>query len=232
MCAVVGVLGGSGGVGASSFAAALAAAAGSALLIDVDVVGGGIDVLLDIEAVSGARWSGLRLAGGRLDPATLLGGLPRWGRCAVLAADLAALEPAAVGQVVDVTVAADVLDCVVLDLPRHECPERAAALERCDLVVVLVRADVAGVVAAHAAVAAVADVPRGLVLRRGQMAAAEAAAFIGAPLLGTLPALGRPLAELDCTRLPRRLRKVASGVLAGLQTRPLGVSGRELAARR
>ena len=231
MTAVVGVLGGSGGVGASTFAAVLAAAAGSALLIDLDVGAGGIDVLLDIESASGARWSGLRLAGGRLDLATLLAGLPRWGRCAVLAADVAVLEAAAVGQVIDATVAADALDCVVLDLPRHDCAERTAAVERCDLVVVVARADVGGLAAAHTVVAALGGVPCGLVVRRGQIAAAEAAAFIGAPLLGTLPALGRASAELDCAHLPRRLGKVASGLLAGLPARST-VSGRELAASR
>jgi len=68
---VLGVVGGSGGVGASTFAAVLAAVTGRAMLVDLDVVGGGIDVLLGIEDVAGARWSGLRVGGGRLDPALL-----------------------------------------------------------------------------------------------------------------------------------------------------------------
>src|SRR4051812_19306479 len=84
---VLGVVGGSGGVGASAFAAVLAAVAGESLLVDVDAAGGGVDVLLGIEAVDGARWSDLHLAGGRLDASVLLAGLPRWGPCAVLAAD-------------------------------------------------------------------------------------------------------------------------------------------------
>ena len=63
---VLAVVGGSGGVGASTFAAALATAAAPATLIDLDPVSGGIDVLLGIEDVPGARWSGLRLEGGRL----------------------------------------------------------------------------------------------------------------------------------------------------------------------
>src|SRR5690349_916184 len=62
---VLGVVGGSGGVGASSFAAVLAATAGRSLLVDLDVAGGGLDVVLGIEAEAGARWSGLHLAGGR-----------------------------------------------------------------------------------------------------------------------------------------------------------------------
>ena len=84
---VVGVIGGSGGVGASSFASVLAAAAVPSVLIDLDLAGGGADVLLGIEAVPGARWSGLQLDGGRLDPALLADGLPRWRDVAVLAAE-------------------------------------------------------------------------------------------------------------------------------------------------
>src|SRR5579875_2141374 len=84
---VVAVLGGSGGVGASTFAAALATAAGRAVLVDCDPLGGGIDVLLGVEAVPGARWSGLRVNGGRLDPHALDEGLPRWRDVRVLAAD-------------------------------------------------------------------------------------------------------------------------------------------------
>ena len=52
MAQVIGVVGGSGGVGASTFAAVLAAAAGSAqsVLVDLDVCGGGVDVAARIEA--------------------------------------------------------------------------------------------------------------------------------------------------------------------------------------
>jgi len=213
---VLGVVGGSGGVGASVFAAVLAsvlaAGTGESLLVDVDAAGGGVDVLLGIEAMDGARWSDLHLAGGRLEPSELVGGLPRWGPCAVLAAD-APMAAGAVGQVVDVAAAAGVP--VVLDLPRTACPERAAALERCDLVVVLARADAAGLVAAHAVVAALPELPVGVVVRRGSVAPDEAARLVRARLLGRLPATGPPF-ELDADRLPRAHRTVASGVLAGV----------------
>jgi len=209
---VVGVLGGSGGVGASAFAAVLAAVAGESLLVDVDAAGGGVDVLLGIEGVDGARWSDLHLAGGRLEPSVLLGGLPRWGPCAVLAAD-ARMDADAVGQVIEVAAAAGTP--VVLDLPRTPCPERAAAVAHCDLVTVLARADAAGLVAAHAGVAALADVPVGVVVRRGDVAPEEAARLVRAPLLGRLPATAAGF-QLDADRLPRAHRAVAGGVLAGL----------------
>jgi anion-transporting ArsA/GET3 family ATPase len=85
---VLGVIGGSGGVGASTFSAALAERAaqeyGHAALVDLDPGRGGVDVLLGIEAVPGARWSGLQLDGGQLDPQALLQGLPSWREVAVL----------------------------------------------------------------------------------------------------------------------------------------------------
>ena len=216
---VLGVIGGSGGVGASVFAAVLAsvlaAGTGESLLVDVDAAGGGVDVLLGIEAVDGARWSDLHLAGGRLEPAELLGGLPRWGPCAVLAAD-APMPAAAVAQVVEVAATAGVP--VVLDLPRTACDARAAALERCDLVVVLARADAAGLIAAHAIVTSLPELPVGVVVRRGprdRVAPDEAARLVRARLLGRLLATGAEF-ELDAGRLPRAHRAVAGGVLAGL----------------
>jgi hypothetical protein len=213
---VIGVVGGSGGVGASSFAAVLAVVAGPSVLIDLDVTGGGIDIVLGIEGTVGARWSGLRVAGGHLDPEVLAAGLPRAGPCAVLAADSDALDPAAVSQVLD---AASALGPVVLDLPRASCPERAAALLHCELVVVIARADVPGLVAAHAMLAALPELPIGVVMRRGEVAPAAAAALVGASLLGVLPGLGPGRVTIDAHRPPRPAARVAAGVLAGLTAR-------------
>jgi hypothetical protein len=213
---VIGVVGGSGGVGASSFAAVLAAVAGSALLVDVDVAGGGIDVTLGIESAPGARWSGLRLAGGRLEPDALLGGLPRWGPVPVLAADVADLDPDAVLQVLDV---ARTTGPVVLDLPRRSCPERTAALLHCALVVILARADVDGLVAAHALADGLPELPRGLVCRRGEVGSADAARLVGVPLLGELPSLNGSRLVLNSHRLPSAAARVAAGVLGGLPVR-------------
>jgi hypothetical protein len=219
MGAVIGVLGGSGGVGASSFAAIVAVVAGPGVLVDLDVTGGGIDVLLGIERAPGARWSGLHLAGGHLDPAALLGGLPRWGPVSVLAADVAQLEPAAVRQVLGAAASAAP---VVVDLPRAAGPERAAALLWCDLVVVLARSDVGGLVAAHAATAAMPELPIGVVVRRGEVPSGDAAELVGGRLLGELPPLGGSRFELDPDRLPRPAARVAAGVLGGLAAVPAG----------
>jgi hypothetical protein len=205
---IIGVVGGSGGVGASTFAAVLAVVAGRSVL-----VGGGIDVALGLERVEGARWSGLRVAGGYLEPRLLAEGLPRAGPCAVLAADTAEIDSDAVEQVLD---AAATLGPVVIDLPRASCAERAAALLGCDLVVVLARADVGGLVAAHAMVGALPELPIGVVVRRGEVQPHEAAEMVGAPLLGVLPALGSGRLGFDATHPPRPAARVAAGVLAGL----------------
>lgn len=212
MGSVIGVLGGSGGVGASSFAAVIAAVSG-ALLVDLDVTGGGIDVTLGIESAAGARWSGLQVAGGRLDPDALTGGLPRWGSVPVLAADVAELDPDAVHQVLAV---AGVAGPVVLDLPRADRPERGVALTACSLIVVLARGDVDGLVAAHALVDALPDTPCGLICRRGEVRPTDAARLVGRPLLGELPALDGSRLVLNSHRLPPGMARVAAGVLRGL----------------
>jgi hypothetical protein len=212
MNAVIGVIGCSGGVGASTLAAVLACVAQPSVLVDLDAAAGGIDVLLDAIDVPGARWSGVRVDGGRLDPHTLRGGLPAWGGCRVLAADAGPPDAEAVLQVLDAAVA---LGPVVLDLPRAACPERAAAFVRCDLVLLVARGDIQGVTAAHA-VATDVPVPCGLVVRRGELAAEKAALAAALPLLGALPPLRAASGALDPDRLPRASVRVARGVLDGL----------------
>ncbi len=67
---VVAVIGGSGGVGASTLAAGLAFRAakrlGGAALVDVDAVGGGIDLLVGAEQEGGWRWPRLNGADGHV----------------------------------------------------------------------------------------------------------------------------------------------------------------------
>jgi hypothetical protein len=201
---VIGVVGGRGGVGASGFAATLAAIAarryGRCALVDLDPPSGGLDVLLGIEDVGGARWSGLRLAGGHLDSDVLFDGLPAWHDVRVLAADNA-VEPAeeAVAQVVEVARRGAP---VVLDLGRWPCPSREVAVSRCVMVVLVVRPDVAGVTGARC-VAASVDAPLGVLVRGSRSSTRLVPELVGAQLLGRLPR----------RRSARRERAVAAGVL-------------------
>ena len=86
---VVGVLGGSGGVGASTFAAVarVGAPAGGA---DRPRPGGrrASTSCSASTTAPGARWSGLRSTAAASIPTLLAAGLPRWRGCAVLAADV------------------------------------------------------------------------------------------------------------------------------------------------
>jgi hypothetical protein len=208
-----GIIGCSGGVGASTFAAVLARVAAPSLLVDLDVAAGGIDVLLDVVDRPGARWSAVRVDGGRIDPDALRDGLPDWGQCRVLAADAGPPEAEAVLQVLD---AAAGNGPVVLDLARSPSPERAAALLHCDLVVLVGRADVQGVTSVHAVATALPELPRGVALRRGCIPPARAAQAAGVPLLGVLPPFRPSAAAVAPGRLPRAMVRVARGVLAGL----------------
>jgi hypothetical protein len=211
---VLGVVGGSGGVGASTFAAVLAAVTGRAMLVDLDVVGGGIDVLLGIEDVPGARWSGLRVGGGRLDPGLLADGLPRWGQVPVLAADVA---PDSAEAVVQVLAAATSLGTVVVDLGRGPTALRAAAVTRCALVVLFAAAQVRGLIAARAVAASLSAAPTGLVLRRGSVAPKQAAPMTATALIGVVPALPASRDRvIDARRPPRALARTAAGVLDGV----------------
>ncbi|MEV0267637.1 MAG: septum site-determining protein minD [Hamadaea sp.] len=85
---IVGVVGGRGGAGASTLAAALAVTGVrtglSTLLVDADPLGGGIDLTLGWEDVAGLRWPALAGASGRIDPGLLRRALPGRGTLAVL----------------------------------------------------------------------------------------------------------------------------------------------------
>jgi hypothetical protein len=194
---VVGVVGASGGVGASTFAAVLAAVAGRggrSTLLDLDVAAGGIDVLLGAEEVDGPRWSGLRLGGGRLEPDELARALPRWGAVSFVAADVLP-TPAVLSQTVAV---ANELGPVVLDVPRWS---PTSMLGDCDLVIVVAGSRVHQVTAARA-LAVELSRRRALVAVRagGATSPTLAGELIGLPFIGTLPSrLRRIRADLPLT---------------------------------
>lgn len=84
------VLGASGGLGASTWAAALARRMslhlGECVLVDGDVRGGGLDMTCGTEHVPGLRWSDLARLRGATSCARLVAALPR-GEAPVLSAD-------------------------------------------------------------------------------------------------------------------------------------------------
>jgi secretion/DNA translocation related CpaE-like protein len=84
----VAVVGGRGGAGASTLAAALSVVAAGdgvqTMLLDADPLGGGIDMVLGLEEEVGLRWPELAFADGRVSADSLRLALPRSGSLTML----------------------------------------------------------------------------------------------------------------------------------------------------
>ncbi|MFB9964973.1 septum site-determining protein Ssd [Sinosporangium siamense] len=144
------VVGGRGGAGASVLAAALAVSGSRrrlrTLLVDADPLGGGIDTLLGQEAAEGARWSDLVAREGRISCTALHAALPSIDELAVLAFHRGSAEAIPAEAMRSVLQAGQRgFDLVVVDLPRHLNPAAAEALTRATSTLLVVTADVRGV---------------------------------------------------------------------------------------
>jgi len=231
---VAAVVGGRGGAGASVFAAALALmalrTAGRALLVDCDPLGGGTDYLLGAEDVDGLRWPELGVSGGRVGADSLHAALPAvaadGGRLTVLSCGRGNAGPTADAVAAVVESGRRAGDVVVCDLPRHLPEPSVAALDRAELVVLVVTADVR----ACAAATPVADLlrdrgaPVRLVVRGpspGGLAPVDVSRALSLPLLASMRPAPGLAAALDAGRLPFRsgrnpLAKAAATVLDAL----------------
>jgi secretion/DNA translocation related CpaE-like protein len=221
--AVIAVIGGRGGAGASVFAAALALTARSALLVDVDPWGGGIDLVLGGEAEPGLRWPDLTSAGGRLSHAALRDALPVRHGVPVLSAGRGAsdIDARAVAAVLDAGCRGGVT--VVCDLPRRDSGAAETVLAVADLVTLVSCADVRSC-AASAALGAwlgTANPNVGLVVRGpspGGLRSADIARITGLPLLAAM----RPQHQLAVT--------LEHGGLVLRRRSPLAVAARRVHA--
>jgi secretion/DNA translocation related CpaE-like protein len=227
--AVLAVVGGCGGAGASVFATALAHAATRALLVDVDPWSGGIDLTLGSEREPGLRWPDLALGGGRVGYPALCAALPSRHGIAVLSAGQTAHD-------VDATALTVVLDggcrggaTIVCDVPRRATPAAGVALDAADLVVVVSPADLRSAAAATAVGQWLLQTnPNvGLVVRGpapGGLRSADVARITGLPLLAAMRHQPGLAAELERDGLrPRRRSPLVSGarrVLEVLQRQP------------
>lgn len=149
---VVGVLGGSGGAGATTTACALAevgSRTGPAALVDLDPLGPGVDRVVGLEDTDGVRWDALRATSGRLSGRALAAALPRVRGVGVLT--WAAGDPGPVGAAAArevLAAAARGHDLVVVDLPRAPGPVLDEVVARCDRLLVVCASSVAGVAGA------------------------------------------------------------------------------------
>jgi secretion/DNA translocation related CpaE-like protein len=223
--AVVGVIAGRGGAGASVFATALAQTAPDALLIDADPWGGGIDLVLGSEGETGLRWPDLAVQGGRLSYTALRDALPQRRGVSVLSGSRTGsdIDAAPLGAVIDAGSRGGAT--VICDLPRRSTGAVETVLDVADLVVVMAPADVRSCAAAAAIVPWVSAVnPNAGVVVRGPspsgLRSADVAKIVGLPLLAAMRAQPGVADALECggLRLRRRspLAAAARRVLAVL----------------
>lgn len=209
---VVGVLGGSGGAGASTFACALgqlAARSGPAVVSDTDPLGPGLDRVLGVEASPGVRWGELCQTTGRLSARSLREALPRSGSLGVLTwADgaVGGLQAFAVREAI--SAARRGHDTVVLDLPRARDALLDEVVARCDRVLLVVLPTVAGVSSAARLSRGFPDRGRLRVIVRGSgVDERDLARVLGVPVIGSMPDQ-RGLAEaIDLGLGPVRSRR-------------------------
>lgn len=190
----VGVIGGSGGAGASTLACALALRAVRAgersILIDGDPLGGGMDVLLGGENAEGLRWPDFAGSRGRVGAGALEESLPELHALRVLSwdrGDRVVVPPAAVRSVV--AAARRRGGVVVVDLPRRVDEAVAEVLAQLDLVLMVVPGELRAVAAAGRVAAGVRMVARDVrVVVRGPVPggldADTVAGLLGVPLAG------------------------------------------------
>lgn len=226
---MIAVAGGSGGVGASTLAVGLAWAAADkghrVALVDLDVGGGGVDLLLGMEQHAGRRWPALLDADGFVGD--LHEQLPRLGSLAVLShsrGPLSEVGPAAVTAVLRSLRRTH--DLVVLDAGTRPSAAEPTAVRGCDGALLVCSPDLRGVAAAAQRMRGIdAQVPLALVVSRirpGSHTGDAIGRALGVPVVATLPADrgvagGAEAGEPPGRAAGRGWRRACDTVLAGLQ---------------
>ncbi|MCM2577705.1 septum site-determining protein Ssd [Streptomyces meridianus] len=203
----VGVIGGTGGAGASTLACALALAAARSgertMLIDADPLGGGLDVLLGGESAAGLRWPAFADSRGRVGGGALEESLPELHEMRLLSwdrGDVTSIPPEAMRSVL--AAARRRGGVVVVDLPRRNDATVTEALLQLDVGLLVVPGELRAVAAAQRVASTLALVLRDLrAVVRGPCTAGlrdtEIARLMGLPLAGALPSdaalTGRPV---------------------------------------
>jgi secretion/DNA translocation related CpaE-like protein len=194
---IVTIVGGSGGVGASTCAAAIAFLGAQrglrTLLVDADPLGGGIDLLVGAERVPGWRWPRLGSARGHLG--NLAGHLPEVDGVDVLSMARGSRRtgpgPDAEQMTAVVLSAARSHQLVIVDAPRQLTSAAREAVRRSDVVMMVVLAQLRGIAAAQQMIGQLDDACAGVSLlvrltRPRSLASDVVADGLGRPLLGTL----------------------------------------------
>ncbi|GAA3730833.1 septum site-determining protein Ssd [Salinactinospora qingdaonensis] len=196
---LIAVVGGRGGAGASLLAVALALAGVRAklrtVLVDADPLGGGLDLLIGDEHVTGARWHEFSQRRGRINWESLRETLPTTRGVTLLTwpREASAASPSVPPEAMRAVLASAVVgtDMVITDLPRAIDPAAEEVLRRTGTVLLVVPAEVHAVIAASRIVPALRERVADLraVVRGGcpEGVSAEAVTLtLGVPLAGEL----------------------------------------------
>lgn len=189
---VLGLIGGSGGAGATTFACALGQVAGrrgSSIVVDTDPLGPGVDRVLGLDHVDGIRWGELAQTTGRLSARALRDAVPRRQGVGVLtwyAGPQGTLQAFAAREAVSAAHRGH--DLTVVDLARAVDPLIGELAARCDQVLMVVAPSVVGLASAVRLAARLSDV-RGLgVVLRGTGASSEVVGRLtGLPVWHAMP---------------------------------------------
>jgi secretion/DNA translocation related CpaE-like protein len=193
----VGVIGARGGVGASTLAAALGLTAArgghDALLFDVDVFGGGVELVVGCESEPGLRWPDVATTRGRVSAGALRSALPSAQGLAVLSwrqTDPVGLDHAALRSMLSAAKRGS--DLVVVDVPRHLDSLAAEAVQAVDVLLLVATTDVLSTAGGGRLVRSLETVCGDirLVVRRLTRTALhpeQIAGSLGVPLAATLP---------------------------------------------
>lgn len=216
-CSLV-VVGGTGGVGSTTFAVALCHAALrrglTAVVIDADPVAAGIDLVAGTERAPGLRWSALTSDGGRVAARSLTAALPISHGLATVSWGLDQPAPLPSGASGVWSGAVRAFELVVVDQPRTGAGDQwdSVVVGGSVLSVVVVADDVVGLSGARRQVAAlgertdavaavVVSQPRGL----GRKAVEDA---LGAPVVAAFRRDRRLRVAIDHGRGPQRSRRL------------------------
>ena len=201
---VMGVIGASGGLGASTLAVALAVRAGeqvgATVAIDGALDGGALDVTACLEHLSGVRWPDLAAAQGGLDGAALLRALPAEGPTRILAGTHRGLGDSVVRAAL--AGLGRVCGVVVVDLGRS-----LWLADQCTELVLVAGTSARQLADATAVAAAIHELgcPAWLVVRTGRgdpVSPDEVAVHLDLPLTGLLRDESRIVTDADRARLP------------------------------
>lgn len=229
---VVSVMGGCGGAGATTLAASLVLAGArrgfSALLLDADPFGGGIDLVLGHESVEGMRWRDLDRTQGRVSGESLRQVLPAKDGVSTLSWDRGdPLDVEASSVQTLLAAAARAYDLVTVDVPRNFDAVTEEILGRSVLTVLLVPEDIHALSASGRVLSRLQLHTANIALltraKRGGIGSAIVSETLGLPVLGRVRHERFLASNVDAGVGPGRSRTFRGGCRSILDT--LGLSG-------